>query len=349
MRVIGFDIGGANIKAATSDGKALSRSFPLWKHPELLSHQLVKIKQQFTAENFDAFAITMTGELADCYPDRTNGVQQIVSAVVAALGDRCYFYAISNRWLSAPDVMGNELHIASANWHLLASYLRLQICKPTLLIDVGSTTTDIILLDAKKVLSKSITDQDRLISGELVYTGIERSNVAGIVQQIQFEGSDIPVINEQFATTKDINIILGFLPPNADDTDTADGRSSSLINCQARIARIIGTDSKQLTDFQIRQLAEKIFDKQVALVTDKVYEVIQTLTPSSRSVISPIVSGHGDFLAKAAIQRVLVDAEAIQLSKLLGPTTARCAAAFAAAQLFTNAVHARNIINVLRD
>ena len=43
MAIIGLDIGGANLKAATADGAAQSRPFALWKRPRELAAELNKL------------------------------------------------------------------------------------------------------------------------------------------------------------------------------------------------------------------------------------------------------------------------------------------------------------------
>ncbi len=79
MSILGWDIGGANIKVATSVGVARCYEFPLWKQPGELSAKLTQIAMQLP--KCDAWAITMTGELADCYFDKAEGVRHIVAAL----------------------------------------------------------------------------------------------------------------------------------------------------------------------------------------------------------------------------------------------------------------------------
>ncbi len=66
MRILGLDIGGANIKLATADGVTVSLPFALWKQPELLKSTLVDAAQGDFASP-GVVALTMTAELADCF------------------------------------------------------------------------------------------------------------------------------------------------------------------------------------------------------------------------------------------------------------------------------------------
>ena len=78
--ILGLDIGGANLKAATADKRAVSVPFPLWKQPEKLPAALGELVAQFGEVH--EFAVTMTGELCDCFETKQQGVTAIVNAVL---------------------------------------------------------------------------------------------------------------------------------------------------------------------------------------------------------------------------------------------------------------------------
>src|SRR5580698_2724184 len=79
--VIGLDIGGANLKAATAAGDARSRPFELWKHPDRLGPALIDLLDGWTPTHL---AVTMTGELCDCFETKRDGVCRILAAVEKA-------------------------------------------------------------------------------------------------------------------------------------------------------------------------------------------------------------------------------------------------------------------------
>ena len=61
MAWIGLDIGGANLKLATSDGiNSRHLPFPLWQDQHGLAERLVTLIGSLPAKNL---AVTMTGEL----------------------------------------------------------------------------------------------------------------------------------------------------------------------------------------------------------------------------------------------------------------------------------------------
>src|SRR6202030_2937868 len=104
-----------------------------------------------------------------------------------------------------------------------------------LLIDVGSTTTDVIPLSGGRAVPRGVTDAARLQTSELVYTGARRTPVCALVH----EG----VAAELFATTLDVYLTLGAFAEDS-STDTADGRPATRPRAHARLARMRGGDAE---------------------------------------------------------------------------------------------------------
>src|SRR3978361_399199 len=78
MTVLGLDIGGANLKAATADKRAVSVPFALWKQPDKLPVALAELVAKFP--DATEMAVTMTGELCDCFETKRDGVHAIIAA-----------------------------------------------------------------------------------------------------------------------------------------------------------------------------------------------------------------------------------------------------------------------------
>src|SRR5262245_40373318 len=96
-RVIGWDIGGANIKAALVEESGrvvvVERPFALWREPHRLSTVLIEVAEQLGDRS--AMAITMTAELADCFATKREGVAFVVQACRTAFpGTPCWFYGV---------------------------------------------------------------------------------------------------------------------------------------------------------------------------------------------------------------------------------------------------------------
>ncbi len=143
--VLGLDIGGANLKAATSDGRAVSLPFALWREPRALPERLRSLLRQAPHERL---AVTMTGELCDCFATQREGVGAILDAVVkAAPRTPTLVWSTTGRFVAIDEARANPERVAAANWHALATFAgRFAAAGAALLIDIGSTTTDIIPL-----------------------------------------------------------------------------------------------------------------------------------------------------------------------------------------------------------
>ncbi len=240
--VLGLDVGGANLKAAwyaplgpSLLRRALSRPFALWREPAALARQLVELTLVFPRP--DLLAVTMTGELCDCYPSKRQGVCAILDAVESAFaGVPMRVWSTQGRFEDLAAARVHPLPIASANWLALATFAA-RFAEPegtALLIDVGSTTTDIIPLEDGRPAPQGRSDPERLRSGELVYTGGRRTPVCALVQ----EG----VATELFATTQDAYLVLNLAGESPDDCNTADGRPATRAAADLRLARMLGAD-----------------------------------------------------------------------------------------------------------
>lgn len=324
---IGIDVGGANIKAASTSHPAVSLDFPLWKQPQLLAKTLKKLfREMGGCENI---AVTMTGELADCFQTKREGVSFISKACADAAGDaKVHFYSVNGEFLTLAKACKKWDEVAASNWHALASWSarHAQQEGPGLVIDIGSTTTDIIPFAKRKVCCKAWNDIDRLVTGELVYTGVERSSVAGIAPELPLHGSLVPVMNELFATSLDAYLLLGEIPENEKNTATADGRGATKALAHARLARMVGGDSTTIARKETLQMASYIADRQA--------EFIATALRKIRSHHPQEIhfSGHGKFLARRALKLVSLSGpyESEYFGSDLGP---RCAPAVALMEL----------------
>ena len=129
MTVLGLDIGGANLKAATAAGRAVSVPFALWKQPDALPAALASLVAEFP--EIDGLAVTMTGELCDCFATKREGVNRILDAVEFAASDflpsrerkrPVRVWSTSGNWLSVAEARVRTLDVAASNWHALATF-----------------------------------------------------------------------------------------------------------------------------------------------------------------------------------------------------------------------------------
>jgi probable H4MPT-linked C1 transfer pathway protein len=197
-----------------------------------------------------------------------------------------------------------------------------------LLLDVGSTTSDVIPFRDGLPVHSGVADTQRLISGELVYTGVERSPVCALCHTVPYRDHLCPVAQELFATTADAYVILGDLPENAATDVTADGRPATKAYARARLARLICADGEHFNHRDAVAIAQAVAQAQSDLLTAAMERVLQRLKELPRSIV---VSGHGEFLAQRAITQFGMEATVVSLRHQLGSLVSRCATAHALA------------------
>ena len=338
QQTIGWDIGGAYVKAVLLDTKghvvaALQLPCPLWRGLDYLEQAIHQAMQHFVLQmnalhaNIHApyrasflnvkHAITMTGELVDLFASRYDGVCQIAKLVNQLLGEDCFFYVAnchanpntnreSNRESNSELMIDNEIKhgfvrafdvprfaslIASANWHASATFIGQQVPK-ALLIDIGSTTSDIIPIIDGKIILQGYSDAARLKDDTLVYTGVVRTPVMALAHKLPFFDSDklveMNVMAEFFATMGDVYRLTGEL--TMDDAETADGKGKSPIESARRLARMIGYD------------VHNNLEKWIALAFSCKALQMQQLSRAIKQHLTPnmmmIGTGAGSFLAK---------------------------------------------------
>lgn len=321
MEVLGLDVGGANLKAAHSNGVVRSQPFPLWKRPAALPEALRALLEGMPAH--DLLAVTMTGELCDCYESKRQGVTAILDGVVAAAdGTPIRVWSTDGQLVDIETARATPLQVAAANWLALATFAgRYAPAGPALLIDIGSTTTDIIPLMDGVPIPRGRTDPERLRSQELVYTGVRRTPLCALLGPT--------VAAEWFATTLDVYLLLGCLPENPTDCDTADGRPATRAAAHARLARMLGADLETCTAEERHALALRAAAYQEEVIGLGVRCV------ATRPPATVIVSGAGEFLARRILekQKPCLTARLVSLAEELSPALSQAAAARALAAL----------------
>ena len=330
MSWLGLDIGGANLKIADGEGFALSFPFSLWKYPDQLAATLSELLAKAPIAN--SIAVTMTGELADCYASKAEGVSRILDAVEqVAEGQSVCVYLCDGRLVDPGTARNEALLAAASNWHLLANFVG-RYCegKPSLLIDIGSTTCDLIPLDQSGPCASGKNDSERLAAGELVYTGIERSPICAIVSQLPWRGKPCPIAQEFFATTQDAYLLLSDLPEDLEVFDTADGRPRTQADAHARLARSICADTSLFSRNDAERAAAVIQETQLDLLSQAAQQVIHRMPAPPTTVV---LSGQGEFLARRLCQRLKLSGKVISLSEELGENVSRSACAHALAVL----------------
>jgi (4-(4-[2-(gamma-L-glutamylamino)ethyl]phenoxymethyl)furan-2-yl)methanamine synthase len=300
---LAVDIGGANTKAAWLDGGSLrtvSRPFEVWRDREALATVLREVAAEVAAGAPDAVAITMTAELSDAFRTKREGVAFVLDAAQDALGNRpLSVLTTAGELVSVEAARARPWDVAAANW--VATALAVAQAQPdALLVDVGSTTADMIPIADGRVAATGHNDLQRLVAGELVYTGVLRTNLAAIASRVPVPGGWCPVASEYFAISADVHLVLGHLTPEAYDCPTPDGRPATAAFARERIARLVCSDVEQLDAADIDAIAAFLHGEQLRQLEEAARRVERVL-PAGAPVVAV---GSGAFLGRAVAVRV---------------------------------------------
>jgi probable H4MPT-linked C1 transfer pathway protein len=311
MHILGWDIGAANIKAAVlapEQGKikplrVASQPFEIWRRRDSLPEVLRSVYDDFGLDTLpDAMAVTMTAELSDVFATKREGVLFVLKCLDACFPESaCYVFGLSGEFVPLEEARKRPLDFAASNWLASAQWIS-GIYSDCLLVDVGSTTTDIIPIADSRVCTAGRTDTERLSSGELVFTGALRTNLAAIVQYVPIAGRFCRVASEYFAISGDIHLILGCLAPQDYSCTTPDGRPPSVDSSRGRLARLVCADTEALSAEEIDEMARYIHRQQIHQICQGMSQTLSRL-PRLRNM-PVLVMGMGAFLAEAAAARI---------------------------------------------
>lgn len=336
-RTIGWDLGGANVKAAVVEQARVQRVVqvpcPAINDPTKFDRAVTQALREIGPEG--RHAITMTGELSDVFESRRQGVRSLVGLMQQKLGDQqLAVYAGRNGFRAPADAVERPLDVASANWHATASFIAFHDPE-ALLVDVGTTTTDLIPIAKGEVATVGYKDGERLASGELVYTGVVRTPVMAITHSAPFPEGIQSLAAERFATMADAYRMTGDLPEDADPYPSADGRGKTKELSAARLARMTGYDFEDAEMFEWESLARFLASRQLYLLATAARGI------TDRDVLTaeaPVVgAGIGRFLARSLAERLgrpyVEFSEFFAVEESAKETACRCAPAVAVALL----------------
>lgn len=328
-RWLAFDIGGANLKAAHEDGSIRSVVFDLWRFPERLAEALVDLAA--TLPPADAWAVTMTGELCDCFRTRSDGVRSILASVESAAGDRSVrVWGTDGAFHDPAAIRDQPLLAAASNWVALATVLaRGGFGRSGLLIDIGSTTTDFIPWHSGELLipPDRRTDLHRLRDRTLVYVGVRRTTLARGTA-VYRDCNQWPLMGETFATHADIYVTLGKIPEDPDDRSTANGQPLTMDHSRDRLARMLGLDCDDFTPEDAHIFARNWHADLVQRLSHDLSLMMADLCGQKKLDVV-ILAGSGEFLAEQVASDQWGGQPFLSLSELWGPEASAAACAVA--------------------
>jgi probable H4MPT-linked C1 transfer pathway protein len=174
------------------------------------------------------------------------------------------------------------------------------------------------------------TDTNRMINGELIYTGIQRAPVCAVANLVPWRGRKCPVAHELFATMWDVYLTLGDLPEEPNSKHTADGRPATKAAARDRLARAICADREMFTEHDAQVMAESLAQSQLRKIAAIATQLVARLQQPPHTVV---LSGRGEFLARYVLEKIKLKASVISLGRELGPERSYCAPAHALAVL----------------
>lgn len=338
--VVGLDIGGANLKAAHSDGPCRSKPFAIWQSPEDLAQELRSLIEDWLPCR--ALAVTMTAELADCFATKADGVDRILASVETLAGDiPVSVWQTGGEFISPEFAREFPLLTAAANWHALATFAgRMTPAGQSLLIDVGTTTCDIIPIENGVPMPTGRTDVQRLQSGELVYSGVRRTPLCAVAHSVPLGEGYVQLAAELFATMLDVYLLTGDIGADDSDCDTANGRAATAELAHDRLARAVCGDRMEVPLDEVQAIAKFLADVQQQRLTGALTRV---LSAANGPVESVLIAGSGSFLAKRLVENhpTLSSATVHELSTIFSVETAESACAFALAKLGVEQIYGR--------
>ena len=336
--MLGWDIGGANVKAALvqagerrpSVSRVASAPLAMERDSAALGPTLRRLAAELGPAPV-SHAVTMTAELSQAFRTKREGVGFVLDALADAFpGDRVRIYGVAGLFLDPAEARARPLEVAAANWAATARFVGRQVAD-CLLVDIGTTSTDVIPIMAGAPAAAGRTDPERLLSGELVYTGVLRAPVETVAPRVPLWGRLCPLAAERFALMGDVYLWLGALDAADYSVPTPDGRPTTREFAGERLARAVCADAEMLDEEAVGTIARALAEAQVSMVAD----AMRRVRGRHPELGAAVVAGLGDFIAAEAACRLGLDV--MPLADRIGDA-ARTAPAAAVAWLLADAV-----------
>lgn len=355
MVFVGLDIGGANIKAVKVVYEENSLKIanvarvynPIWVlGPKSIENVLSDVKKVFGLERGKYYVgACITAELSDVFETKDVGVKTVVEITENVFDDSIenYFVSIDMGLKSGEEALRNPIVLAAANWAASAWLLERisveKMIRDFVFVDIGSTTTTIIPIANGKAMIRGFWDPEKLAFGEIVYTGVLRTNVCSIVDKVPYKGFFARVSSERFALSGDIHLVLGYIKSDEYTTETADGRGKSFEEAIARIARVPCADTKMLSVDEVIEIARYVYEAQVFKVFEALMQIRSWLASKGfkPSLFSAIVAGIGKHIAVEACRRAGFK-EILDIDNVVGSKIASVFPAYASALMVAEKV-----------
>jgi (4-(4-[2-(gamma-L-glutamylamino)ethyl]phenoxymethyl)furan-2-yl)methanamine synthase len=336
MSIIGWDIGGVNIKATRlrhAEGAlvpcSVSLAYEVQRDPGILAPMLRAAAEEVGYEAGDVHGVTMTAELSQAFRTKREGVGFVLDAMEAAFpSSDQYAYAVDGHFVGPLEARRRPLMVGASNWSATAHWVARTI--PTcVLIDIGTTSTDLIPIVDGRVVAAGHTDPERLLTGELVYSGALRTPAEAILKHVPLWGGEAGVSADGFALIGDAHVWRNELSSHDYTCRAPDGRPATRVFAGERLARMVCGDREMLDDSAIDRIACALAEAQVSTIFQALVRSL-TLWPA---ISLAVVTGLGDFIGEKAAR--CAGLQTVHLDQKLGDAS-RTAPAAAVAWLLSD-------------
>jgi (4-(4-[2-(gamma-L-glutamylamino)ethyl]phenoxymethyl)furan-2-yl)methanamine synthase len=307
---VGWDVGGVQVKAARVESHAgvscvvrtAMRPFEVWRGRQRLPGVLMEVAGELEIDAGMPLALTMTAELSDAFRSKREGVLFVMDGVRKAFPQNPVFVLdCRGEFAALPEARLRPLDFAATNWVASALFAAARV-DDCILVDVGSTTTDIVPIRGGRLACEGFTDLARLSAGELVYTGVLRTNPNTLTATVPVRGRPCRVAAEYFAVMADAYVLLGRLSGADYTCSTPDGRDASPAACAERLARLVCGDREMLSEPEIVKMARYLVECQLRVVSEGLLQVVSRRDAAADAPVAP--AGVGAFLAAEVAGRL---------------------------------------------
>jgi probable H4MPT-linked C1 transfer pathway protein len=326
--ILGWDIGGVNTKATrltlqpAVSGVSLCLPYELQRNPSALGPTLQSAARQLGTRAEDLHAITMTAELSQVFRSKREGVGFILDAMEGTFPpDRLHVYTVAGIFVSPHEARRQPFEVAASNWSATAHWVA-TLTPTCVLIDVGTTTTDLIPIVDGEVSAQGRTDLDRLGTGELVYTGVLRTPVETVAHHVLLRAKPTGLASEGFALMGDVYLWLGTLQSEDYTCPTPDGRPPTRSYAGERLARAVCADSEMLDGDDIDQIAAALS----LLQRQRITEALLGIRRRHPRIDTAVVTGLGAFIGMEAARSAGFPATLLSERTDMPPQTAAATA-----------------------
>jgi (4-(4-[2-(gamma-L-glutamylamino)ethyl]phenoxymethyl)furan-2-yl)methanamine synthase len=303
--ILGWDIGGVNTKVTrlrlAPEGpvlRSVSLPYEVQRSPEKLGDMLLDAASRCGAERRDVHAVTMTAELSQAFRTKREGVGFVLDSLQTAFpNSMTYVFTVDGQFIGPGEARSRPLLVGASNWAATASWVG-RMFPTCVLIDIGTTSSDLIPIIEGRIAAIGQTDPERLLSGELVYSGALRTPAEAVAQVVPLWGGQAGVAADGFALIGDAHLWRGRLASEDYTCLAPDGRPATKVFAGERLARMVCADRDMLDDSAIDAIATALADAQVRTLV----QALERIRARWPAISLAIVTGLGDFVAREAAQ-----------------------------------------------